>query len=352
MFFQYEHTEGAAAACIAAHCIAQLAAICASTPTTSFSDSSSPTHSATPIPAIPLPGSVKESSEHSSAGMLCTTSITQNAASCSPDHPAEEQPLEPITEMLLRQANTPRGHDRRPRPPEGVCVCTFMQHFACTCSTLKCYSLDRISPAAHAALEELPVPVRNLTGAALQLVMCALPLHACALLSPAIRFLSFEAHVMHARTQFGAKHRSLNLSHVTLPSHHLACMLNYIPLLPPLHSLAISKSQILSHPFPKRKQKLDLNPHGAEVRTTVALWITLRAALRALSRSLTHLSLAHSTVDRSALLDMASILRGLKCLDITELTVSAAPRLEFMTITSCTRTSRWPSPSCHIAFTA
>lgn len=183
----------------------------------------------------------------------------------------------------------------------------------------------------HAAFDELPAPLHHLTPAALLRVMHELPLNACVGLAPPLRFFSFQAHVMHEPAELDEcgtrrQSRSLDLTHEALQPSHLACMLRCIPLLPPLHSLTISNSHILDHPFPKRKKWFDPNPPDPSDRATVTLWMTLGAALRAMAPSLTHLSLAKSAVDRSALTDISSILTRLKSLDITELTVTAPPR--------------------------
>ena len=230
--------------------------------------------------------------------------------------------------MLLEELNYRKGRGRMPPVPVGVVACT---HPACIDPAHKSFFLDLSSPNVQAAFNALPEPLSNLTPAALQLVLHALPLHACARLAAPLQFISLHAHVVIESSVGGSMHvirpsRSLNLSHAPREPQHLAYLLRFIPLLPRLQSLDLSNSCSLDHPFPKRKKWFDPNPPDPKDRATVALWKTLATAMRVLAPSLTHLSLAYSTIDRSALSDISSTLTRLRSLDITELAVSAPPR--------------------------
>jgi hypothetical protein len=338
VFLQDDDSMHSTAASIAQHCATHLSTTVSLASYTSDGLIDAKAHSnlspyfdsSSSNPALPSRNhcqSTLEETEASSTEASIHDAATPSSMSyISPfSHP---RPFLPIAEALLQELRGLHSHQYRPASlPEGLNAC---MHPACKLTSHRCYLLDRSSRVVHAAFQDLPIPIQTLTDRALELVMQALPLHACTYLAPALRVLSLCARVVHMRSGTGTKcvGRSLCLCNEALQPEQAACMLRYVPLVPSLHSLDLSNSRFLNQPFPKRGRFWGRSPPLPRDRAIVGLWITLRIALRALAPSLTHLNLARSTIDRSALYEMVSVLSRLESLDITKIRVTAPQRVK------------------------
>ena len=238
-----------------------------------------------------------------------------------------------MTESILSDFTV--GTDRRAKPPEGIIARVAYSPEPQVSGEIsrKLYELDYSCLAVHFAWGALPAPLRHLTPAALRTILRCFPLRACTLLPAPLAFLSFESKLatgMHARSVDAAsacarRYNSLDVSDADLQRPPFAFLLRYIPLLPPLTRLSITDSgRALVGPFPRRSQRCNRDPPLPSSREALASWLVLRSTARAVAPTLTHLSLARSTVERGVLAELCGALKVLAVLDLSHVSLTAA----------------------------
>jgi hypothetical protein len=227
--------------------------------------------------------------------------------------------------------------------------------------------VDACCAAAQEHSKMVPEPLRHISHVALEKILRYLPLHACAELPLPLRLSALwskcktqpssclSARVEPVRaTPVPEPRFSLTIADDNLSSAACARLFHLLPLLPPLQSLTVSHPRFLGYNVPRpphrrrlpaaerlwkdwtirqryvrrRKPLPDAELHAEnerkaasqrvlDQRTCEATQAVLYRALESLAPSLTHLSLAGSTVNTRTLRVMCVKLRSLESLDLS-----------------------------------
>lgn len=212
--------------------------------------------------------------------------------------------------------------------------------------TRQLYELDVSSPAAHKALECLPVPLRHLSPQALRTVLSCVPLTACSALPEPLEFLGFESRLktgLHApsddaKSACARRYNSLHLSagESELSRSSMMSLARYLPLLPPVTSFILPHhKRTLAVPQARRWPRCKDSTVPPSVQKARDEWLETYNFTHSISQFLTHLSFENSSIARNVLCDICITCKTLKSLNLCNMVLTGPKTMHYTTDERC-----------------